>query len=181
MSSPSLASEMLTAQMPATPPVSPGRSETTPPRWVVPVVVATLVIGLAGLGTGAYAVTTMPAKTSGPQGAAGPPGATGPQGPQGPQGVPGATGRSGPVGPAGTIATTSIVSNTALTSAADPAVGTVVVARTSCPAGKVLVSGGDQVYALGAEADGPIEAACSEGLGCSTALHAPTKEMMLSV
>ena len=168
MSSPSLASEMLTRQMPATPPVSPGPSDATAPRWVEPVVVATLVIGLAGLGTGAYAVATMPAKTSGPQGPAGPQGA---MGPQGPQGVPGATGNSGPVGPtghsgpvgppgrggpagpAGTIATASIVSSTAVTSAADPAVGTVLVARTSCPAGKVLLSGGAQVSAPGALAD----------------------------
>ena len=177
MSSSSLASEMLTARTPATPPVSPRPSDATAPRWVVPVVVATLVIGLAGLGTGAYAVTTMPAKTAGPQGPAGPQGA---MGPQGPQGVPGATGRSGPVGPpgrsgpvgpvgrsgpvgpvghsgpvgpAGTIATASIVSSTAVTSAADPAVGTVLVARTSCPAGKVLLSGGAQVSAPGALAD----------------------------
>ena len=150
MSSPSLASEMLTAQMPATPQVSPGPRETTAPRWVVPVVAATLVIGLAGLGTGAYAIATMPAKTSGPQG---PVGVRGAMGPQGPQGVPGATGQSGPVGPAGTIATTSIVSSTALTSATDPAAGTVLVARTSCPAGKVLLSGGAQVYAPGAQAD----------------------------
>ena len=127
MSSPSLASEMLTAQMPATPQVSPGPRETTAPKWVVPVVAATLVIGLAGLGTGAYAIATMPAKTSGPQG---PVGVRGAMGPQGPQGVPGATGQSGPVGPAGTIATTSIVSSTALTSATDPAAGTVLVART---------------------------------------------------
>ena len=104
-------------------------------------------IGLAGLGTGAYAVVTMPAKTSGPQGPAGPRGALGPQG------VPGAAGQSGPVGPAGTIATTSIVSSAALISAADPAVGTVLVARTSCPAGKVLLSGGAQVSAPGAQAD----------------------------
>ncbi len=150
MSNPSLASEMLTAPMPATPPVSPGPSETTAPRWVVPVVVGALVIGLAGLGTGAYAVTTMPAKTSGPQG---PAGVRGAMGPQGPQGVPGATGQSGPVGPAGTIATTSILSSTALTSATNPAAGTVLVARTSCPAGKVLLSGGAQVYAPGAQAD----------------------------
>ena len=150
MSSPSLASEMLTAQTPATPRVSPRPGDDPAPRWVVPVVVAALVVGLAGLGAGAYAVATMPAKTSGPQG---PAGVRGTMGPQGPQGVPGATGQRGPVGPAGTIATTSIVSSTALTSAADPAVGTVLVARTSCPAGKVLLSGGAQVYAPGAQAD----------------------------
>ena len=63
--------------------------------------VAALVIRLGGLGTGAYAVATMPAKTAGPQGSAGVRGA---MGPQGPERVPGATGQSGPVGPAGTIA-----------------------------------------------------------------------------
>ena len=40
------------------------------PRWVVPTVIGALVIGLAGLGVGAYALVKMPAKTSGPTGAA---------------------------------------------------------------------------------------------------------------
>ena len=52
-------------------------------RWVVPVVIVSLVVGLAGLGVGAYAVATTPAKTSGPQGPVGKTGATGPQGQQG--------------------------------------------------------------------------------------------------
>ena len=147
MSSSSFTPEMRTAETPATPQESPRPWDDTAPRWVVPLVAAALLIGLVGLGTGAYAVASMPAKTSGPQGPAGP------RGPQGPQGVPGTTGQSGPVGPAGTIATTSIVTGAALASAPDPAVGTVLVAKTSCPAGKVLLNGGAQVSAPGAQAD----------------------------
>ena len=137
-------------------PVTPTtqRSERT---WVAPVVIAALVVGLAGLGVGAYAVATTPAKTSGPQGPAGPAGATGPQGPQGQQGVPGAKGATGLTGPAGALAATSLVASTALKSAPDPAVGTVLVAKTSCPAGKVLLSGGAQVSAPGVQADRHVE------------------------
>ena len=57
-------------------PVSPP-SQRSERKWVAPVVIAALVVGLAGLGVGAYAVATTPAKTSGPQGPAGPAGATG--------------------------------------------------------------------------------------------------------
>lgn len=120
---------------------------TTPekwPRWVVPVVIAALVLGLAGLGVGAYAVATTPAKTSGPQGPAGVQGATGPQGPQGAKGEP---------GPAGTIAATSIITSTPVTSSPDAAVGTVLEAKTSCPVGKVLLSGGAEVSASTTQAD----------------------------
>ncbi len=123
-------------------------------RWVIPVVSAALVVGLAGLGVGAYALATMPAKTSGPQG---PAGQTGAAGPQGPQGVAGAKGEAGPAGPAGALAATSIVSSTALRSAPDPAVGSVLVAKTSCPAGKILLSGGAQVSAPGVNADRNVE------------------------
>ena len=58
-------------------------------RWVAPVVIAALLVGGAGLGVGAYAVATTPAKTSGPQGR------TGATGAQGPQGVKGAAGSDG--------------------------------------------------------------------------------------
>ena len=119
--------------------------------WIVPVVIGALVIALAGLGVGVYALATMPAETSGPRGPAGPQGATGPQGPQG---VPGAKGEAGP---AGTIADTSVVAATALTSPPNPAVGTVLVAKTSCPAGHVLLSGGAQVSAPGVQADRNVE------------------------
>lgn len=117
------------------------------PKWVAPVVILALLVGAAGLGVAAYAVATTPAKTSGPQG---PRGATGAQGPAGASGP---TGKTGPAGPAGTVATTSIVFGTALKSATDPAVGTVLTAKTSCPTGKVMLNGGAQVTAPGLQAD----------------------------
>ena len=121
------------------------------PKWVVPVVVvAALLLGAAGLGVGAYAVATTPAKTSGPQG---PKGAPGPAGSQGPQGAKGDAGTAGPAGPAGTVVATSVLSSTSVKSAPDPAVGTVLVAKTSCPAGKVLLNGGARVTAPGIQAD----------------------------
>ena len=127
------------------------------PKWMVPVVVVALVVGLAGLGVGAYAVATTPAKTSGPQGAVGQTGAVGPQGQQGVPGAKGATGDAGAAGPAGALAATSIVASTALKSAPDPGVGTVLVAKTTCPAGKILLSGGAQVSAPGVLADRNVE------------------------
>jgi hypothetical protein len=117
------------------------------PPWVVPVVVAALVVAVAGLGVGVYAVATMPAQTSGPQGKAGPTGNTGNPGPQG------VAGPVGPEGPAGTIASASIVNGPTLSTAANPPLGTVLEAKTSCPIGKVLLSGGAQVSALGTVAD----------------------------
>ncbi|HVA07729.1 MAG TPA: hypothetical protein VNG12_13405 [Acidimicrobiales bacterium] len=129
----------------------------SPRKWVAPLVIGALVVGLAGLGVGAYALATMPAKTSGPQGPAGPKGATGAQGPQGVAGAKGDAGAAGAAGPAGTIADTSIVAATALVSAPNPAVGTVLVAKTACPAGHVLLSGGAQVSAPGVQADRNVE------------------------
>ena len=122
-------------------------------RWVAPVVVAALVIGLAGLGVGAYAVATTPAKTSGPQGppAKGSCRSTGPTGGARSQGV------AVLAGPAGALAATSIIASTALKSAPDPGVGTVLVAKTTCPAGKILLSGGAQVSAPGVLADRNVE------------------------
>lgn len=154
MSGPATVSEMRTASTPEAP---QGSWDDKGRKWVVPVVVASLVVGLAGLGVGAYAVATTPAKTSGPQGPAGPPGAAGAQGQQGVPGVKGEPGPAGPAGPAGALAATTIVSSTALKSAPDPAVGTVLVAKTSCPAGKILVSGGAQVSAPGVQADRNVE------------------------
>ena len=120
------------------------------PRWVVPTVIGALVIGLAGLGVGAYALVKMPAKTSGPTGAVG---ATGKQGVPGPAGPAGPAGAAGTPGPKGTIATTSVVAATTLSSAADAPVGTVLVAKTVCPTGKILLSGGAQVSASSAAAN----------------------------
>ena len=136
MSNPSSVSEMPTSMTQQTPP--PVSNER---KWVVPVVVTALVVGLAGLGVGAYAVATTPAKTSGPQGPVGQTGTIGPQGQQGVPGAKGAAGAAGPAGPAGTLAATSIVASAALKSAPDPAVGSVLVAKTTCPAGKMLLSG----------------------------------------
>ena len=139
----------MTTDPPTTQPLdgAPVVSPIKRPKWIVPVVVAALLIGAAGLGVGTYAVVTMPAKTSGPQGPTGPVGATGAQGPQG------VKGDAGPAGAAGTVVATSIVSSTSVKSAPDPAVGTVLVAKTSCPAGKVLLNGGAQVTAPGVQAD----------------------------
>ena len=63
----------------------------------------------------------------------------------------------GTTGPAGALAATSIVASTALKSAPDPGVGTVLVAKTTCPAGKILLSGGAQVSAPGVLADRNVE------------------------
>jgi hypothetical protein len=147
-----MSSEILTQEIPVAPaePVpSDHRNET--PKWMAPLVIGALVVGLAGLGVGAYALATMPAKTSGPAGPPGPQGARGPAGPQGPAGP------SGAVGPAGTVADSTIVSSTALTTAPDPPAGTALVAQTSCPAGHVLLSGGAQVTASDPTADRYVE------------------------
>lgn len=134
------------------------------PKWVVPAVLAALVVGLTGLGVGAYGVATAPAQASGPMGPVGPRGATGAQGPQGAAGARGAT---GPTGPAGTVTATAIVASTALKSPPNPAVGTVLVAKTSCPTGKVLLSGGAQVSAPGVNADRNVELRSSYPLSTS--------------
>jgi len=112
--------------------------------WIAPIALAALLLGAGGLGIGVYELVTTPAQTAGPQG---PVGATGARGPQGVKGT------AGPAGPAGTVAATSIVSSTTVKSAPNPAVGSVLVAKTSCPAGTVLLNGGAQVTASGTEAD----------------------------
>jgi hypothetical protein len=138
-------SELRTSRLPSTP-----EDHTPNGKWTAPVLIAAL-LGLAGVGVGAYAIATIPAKTSGPQG---PRGATGAQGIAGPQG---ATGAKGATGPAGTVGETAVVAAPALTSTPDPAVGTVLAAKTSCPAGQVLLSGGAQVSAPGVQADRNVE------------------------
>ncbi len=135
------------------------------PKWVLPVVVAALVVGLAGLGFGIYAVVKMPAKTSGPTGAAG---AEGKQGLAGPAGPAGAAGPAGPTGPAGTVASTTVVNATTLTSAPDAPVGTTLVAKTTCPAGKVLLSGGAEVSASNAAVNQNVELRSSFPLSDTT-------------
>jgi hypothetical protein len=108
------------------------------PRWVIPLVILALLLGLAGLGVAAYALHTQPAKVSGPTGA---------------QGAQGVQGKQGKQGPAGTLASTSVVRGTPMVSAPNAAPGTVLDAQTSCPTGKILVSGGAQVSAPGVQAD----------------------------
>ena len=119
--------------------------------WVV---LVALIVGLAGLGVGAYAVATMPGKTSGPTGATG---ATGPQGSNGAAGPAGAKGDVGPAGPAGTIAATSIFHGTTLVSGPDPQVGAVLVAKSECPSGQILLTGGALVSAPGVVADRNVD------------------------
>ena len=118
------------------------------PKWVAPVVIAALLVGGAGLGVGAVAVATTPAKTSGPQAARDRrdrrPRTAGRQGSRWPRRTrrPDWDDRRHP-----------ILSATSLKSAPDPAVGTVLVAKTSCPLGKILLNGGAQVTAPGVLAD----------------------------
>jgi hypothetical protein len=114
------------------------RFENSALRRTMSLVVIALLVALAGLGVGAFALATQPAKVSGPRGAQGVEGARGPQGKQGPM---------------GTLASSSIVRGTPQVSAPNPNPGTVVVATTSCQSGGVLLSGGAQVSAPGAAAD----------------------------
>jgi hypothetical protein len=113
-------------------------------NWTTTIVIVALVLGLAGLGVGLYALATQPAKVSGPTGSQG---QTGAQGPQGPQGV------EGKQGPAGSVASTTIERGTTKVTDPDPAPGAVLDAMTSCPTGTILLSGGAQVSAPGLTAD----------------------------
>ena len=105
---------------------------------VVAGIVVALLVGLAGLGVGAWSLAAQPAQ-----------GPAGPQGAVGPQGAPGPRGATGQPGPAGTILAAKRIAASVMTSVADPPVGTVLVARTSCPKGEVLLSGGAEVAAPG--------------------------------
>ena len=119
--------------------------------WSVGILLAA-VVGLAGVGLAIAALVIMPARTSGPQGPAGAQGQPGPAGVQGAQGVAGVkgpTGPAGPIGPAGNVTKVSIIKSTSIMSSADPQVGAVVVATTSCPKGKILLGGGAEVSAPG--------------------------------
>jgi len=113
--------------------------------------------GLAGLGVGIYSVATTPAKTSGPQGPAGPPGLPAQKANKdcrehlAPKVTLVRSGRQAP------SAATSISSGTVLTSPPDPPVGTVLVAKTTCPNGKILLSGGAQVSAPGVVPDRNVD------------------------
>ena len=64
---------------------------------------------------------------------------------------------AGPTGPPGTLATTSIVGGAMLATGPNPATGTVLVAKTSCPAGSLLLTGSAQVTAPGVIADRNVQ------------------------
>ncbi len=106
---------------------------------------AAIVLGLAGVGLGAAALVTMPAKTSGPPGPTGATGATGPAGPAGPVGATGHAGPAGspgPRGPQGNVSATTVTYTTPpLATPPNAPLGTVLVATTECPAGKIMLSG----------------------------------------
>jgi hypothetical protein len=104
--------------------------------------VIALAVAMASLGVAAVALERVP--KVGPSGAQGAVGPAGPAGPQGPAGKEGATGDPG------TVKATEVVSSTALTSAPDPSVGTVLAATTSCPGGTVLLAGGADLSVAGA-------------------------------
>jgi hypothetical protein len=122
--------------------------EKPPRRGLESLAPVALVIALAGLGIGIYAVAKMPAVSQGPAGPQGAAGARGAAGPAGPSGVPGS---------AGTITDTSMVAGAALKSVPNPPVGTVLTATTACPSGSILLSGGAQVSAPGVEADRHVQ------------------------
>ena len=140
----------MTPVLPEPVPEAEPTATTLLPRWVLPVIIGSIVVGLAGLGTGIYAIVKIPPKVSGPTGKTG---ATGPQGPvgaTGPAGPAGVAGPVGPTGPPGTVTAGSVVTGPALTSATGAPIGTELVAKVSCPVGKIILSGGAQVSASGA-------------------------------
>lgn len=110
----------------------------------------------------------------GPQGPAGHSGPVGPQGPAGhpgpigPRGAVGPPGHAGPAGPAGTVVKATVIRPSQMTSAPNPAVGTVLVARTTCPTHTVLLSGGAQVSAPGVVGDRNVELRASFPLNSTT-------------
>jgi hypothetical protein len=123
----------------------------SPHRGAIAIAVIALIAALGALGVAIWAHQTVPAA-----GPSGPAGQTGPRGPQGKQ------------GPAGTVSATQIVSPTAVVSSPDPPVGTVLVANTSCPSGKILLGGGGQVSAPGATADRNVSLRSSFPLDTTT-------------
>ncbi len=135
--------------------------------------IAAIALALGALGVGVIALTSSPNEVAGPQGSTGAQGASGaqgvqgvpgPQGPQGsqgangspgpagPQGATGLTGKPGapgPAGPVGTIVASTVTSGATVLSAANPPVGTTVIATASCPQGEISLGGGAQVSAPG--------------------------------
>lgn len=177
----------MTTETKKTPPLksAPPPVVTPPPRrmgkGLAAGIAGAALLGAAGIGLGVAALVAVPNHgpagpqgATGPQGPAGPAGAVGPIGPKGatgpagPAGAPGKQGAPGPAGPPGSVAKAGVVRPTALTSAPNPPVGAVLVARTSCPAHTVLLSGGAQVSAPGVVGDRNVELRSSFPLNATT-------------
>ncbi len=69
MSTEPTSSEILSQEVPEPPSQHepPSDRQEGTPKWMAPVAIGALVLGLAGLGVGAYALATMPAKTLAPR------------------------------------------------------------------------------------------------------------------
>lgn len=106
-------------------------------------IVVALLLGLAGVGLGVYAVAN-PSR-----GPVGPRGFTGLQGRRGIAGLPGIPGKTGPAGPPGTVGAINVVAATTLTTSPGPPVGTELVASTQCPGDRILLGGGAEVTGSG--------------------------------
>lgn len=116
-----------------------------PSTAMIVLLVVALLLGAAGLGVGIYAAhkVAQPGH-AGAQGNTGPTGATGPAGPKG---------APGPAGQPGTVVSPTVVAGSVVSTSAAAAGGTTLTTSTSCPVGKVLLSGGAQVTASGATKD----------------------------
>jgi hypothetical protein len=155
------------------------------PRWVLPVIIGSIVVGLAGLGTGIYAIAKIPPKVSGPAGMTG---ATGPQGPTGATGPAGQTGPVGPTGPSGvgTLTPGSVVTSPAVVTAAGAPTGTQLVAKVTCPTGTTILSGGGEVTASGSsqrvalESSFPVDASTWQVVGVVVGKLPPTVTMSVA-
>ena len=137
-------------------------------RPLMALALVTLLLALAGIGVGIAALVSGPSKVIGPRGPQGIAGPAGAQGKAGATGAQGKTGATGVRGPAGSVKSTRVVSATAVVSGPNPAVGAVLVARTSCPAGTVLLAGGGQVSAPGLIGDRHVEIRSSFPLNTTT-------------
>jgi len=125
-------------------------------RLLVAGVIAALVVALASVGVAVWALTRGPeACQVGPRGAQGQRGLPGPQGIQGLQGIQGPVGAmgkqgvQGPKGTPGTSRSSQVVSGALMQTGANPPVGSVLTATTSCPAQTVILSGGATVTTTG--------------------------------
>jgi hypothetical protein len=102
----------------------------------MPVVAVAVLLGVALLGVSSYSLATRPGRASRPQN---------PQGTHATQTPQGSESSHGIVG----LAHTTVIRAAPMVSAPHPQVGTVLTAKTMCPAGSVLLSGGAKVTASG--------------------------------